>query len=121
MTLDCRRRGAAGVLDTIWEMGDGGLGLAAPGIHLMGRLAQGDPAADDAAIFAACEELIWPGNPPGIAWRMLIDRNGSLPRALQVKLRSDTAQALRRAVPALRFAWIAEQLRRLMEAPAPSR
>lgn len=121
MTLDCRRRGAAGVLDTIWEMGDGGLGLAAPGIHLMGRLAQGDPASDDAAIFAACEELIWPGNAPGIAWRMLIDQHGRLSPALQGKLRADTAHALRRAVPAPRFAWIADQLRRLMEAPAPSR
>lgn len=116
MTLDCRRRGMAGVLDTIWEMGDGGLGLAAPGIYLMGKLAQGDPAVSDAALFAECEELIWPGNAPGIAWKMLIDHHGGLTPKLQEKLKADTARALRRAVPAPRFAWIAEQLRRLMEA-----
>jgi hypothetical protein len=114
MTLDCRRRGMVGVLDTIWEMGDGGLGLAAPGIYLMGKLAQGDPAASDEVLFAECEELIWPGNSPGIAWKMLIDHNGSLTPKLREKLKADTARALRRAVPAPRFDWIAEQLRRLM-------
>ena len=115
MTLDCRRRGMAGVLDTIWEMGDGGLGLAAPGIYLMGKLAQGEPTASDEALFAECEELIWPGNAPGIAWKMLVDHEGSLTPKLREKLKADTARALRRAVPAPRFAWIAEQLRRLME------
>jgi hypothetical protein len=115
MTLDCRRRGMAGVLDTIWETGDGGLGLAAPGIYLMGKLAQGDPAASDETLFAQVEELIWPGNAPGLAWTMLIDHHASLTPALRVKLKADTARALRRAVPAPRFAWIAEQLRRLME------
>ncbi len=115
MTLDCRRRGMAGVLDTIWEMGDGGLGLAAPGIYLMGKLAQGDSGASDVALVAECEELVWPGNAPEIAWKMLIDHNGSLTPGLREKLKADTARTLRRAVPAPRFAWIAEQLRRLME------
>ena len=115
MTLDCRRRGMAGVLDTIWAAGEGGLALAAPGLYLMGKLAQGDPAASDEALFAECEELIWPGNAPGIAWKMLIDHNGSLTPMLRDKLKADTARALRRAMPAPRFAWIAEQLRRLME------
>jgi hypothetical protein len=115
MTQDCRRRGMAGVLNTIWESGDGGLGLAAPGIYLMGKLAQDNPAASDEVLFAECEELIWPGNVPGIAWKMLIDHNGSLTPELREKLKADTARALRRAVPAPRFAWIAEQLRRLME------
>ena len=117
MTLDCRRRGASGVLDTIWEAGDGGLGLAAPGIYLMGKLAQGDPGMSDAAVFAECEELIWPGNAPGIAWKMLIDHNGSLTPTLRSKLNDNSAHAIRRAVPAPRFAWIAEQVRRLMEKP----
>lgn len=115
MTLDCRRRGMAGVLDTIWETGDGGLGLAAPGIYLMGKLARGEATAGDAAIFAEVEELIWPGNAPGIAWPMLIDHNGGLTPKLQEKLKADTARALRRAVPNPRFAWIAEQLRRFVE------
>lgn len=115
MTLDCRRRGMGGVLDTIWESGDGGLGLAAPGIYLMGKLARGEAAACDEAIFAEVEELIWPGNVPGIAWKMLIDHNGSLTPTLREKLKADTARALRRAVPAPRFAWIAAQLQRLME------
>ncbi len=115
MTLDCRRRGAAGVLDTIWEAGDGGLALAAPGIYLMGRLAQGDPEASDAALFAECEELIWPSTPPGLAWKMLIDHHGSLTPELRAKLNADTAQAIRRAIPNPRFAWLAEQLRRKLE------
>jgi hypothetical protein len=115
MTLDCRRRGMAGVLDTIWEMGDGGLGLAAAGIYMMGRLAKGDTAPGDEAIFSGFEDVIWPGNAPGIAWKLLIDHNGSLTPKLRDKLKADTARALRRAVPAPRFAWIAEQLRRSME------
>ena len=115
MTLDCRRRGASGVLDTIWEAGDGGLGMAAAGIYMMGKLAQGDPEAPDETLFTEVEELIWPGNAPGIAWKMLVDHNGALSPALRAKLKADTVRALRRAVPAPRFAWIAEQLRRLME------
>ncbi len=116
MTLDCRRRGMAGVLDTIWETGDGGLGLAAAGIYMMGLLAKGDPALNDETIFSGFEELIWPGSAPGIAWKMLIDQNGSLTPKLREKLKADTARALRRAVPAPRFAWIVAQLRRMMEA-----
>ena len=81
----------------------------------MGKLAQGQPTASDEALFAECEELIWPGNAPGIAWKMLVDHEGSLTPKLREKLKADTARALRRAVPAPRFAWIAEQLRRLME------
>ncbi len=115
MTLDCRRRGMAGVLDTIWEMGDGGLGLAAPGIYMMGRLAHGDADVSDETMLAEAEERIWPGNAPGIAWKMLIDHNGSLTPQLRDKLKADTAQALRRATPSPRFAWISEQLLRLME------
>ena len=116
MTLDCRRRGAVGVLDTIWEARDGGLALAAPGIYVMGHLAQGDPAVTDEALFAAAEELIWPGNAPGLAWRALHDQFGALTPELRTKLKRDTARAVRRATPAPRFAWLAEQLRRAMEA-----
>ena len=115
MTLDCRRRGASGVLDTIWEAGDGGLGMAAAGIYMMGKLAQGDPEAPDETLFAEVEELIWPGNAPGIAWKMVIDGTGSLSPELRAKLNADTAHAIRRAVPNPRFAWLAEQLRRVME------
>ena len=110
MTGQCRLRGAAGVLDTIWEAGDGGLGLACPGIYLMGRIARGDTTTPDEALLAEAEELIWPGNAPGLAWKLLLDRNASLTPALSAKLRADTARALRRAVPAPRFAWIARQL-----------
>lgn len=115
MTLDCRRRGMGGVLNTIWETGDGGLGLHAPGIYLMGKLARGDADPTDDEIFAECEELIWPGNAPGIAWKMLIDHDAGLTPRLREKLKADTARALRRATPSPRFAWIADQLRRLME------
>ena len=115
LTLDCRRRGMVGVLDTIWESGDGGLALAAPGIYLMGRLAKGDPGATDDVLLAEAEELIWPGNAPGIAWKMLIDYNGNLTPELRTKLKQDTARALRHATPNPRFAWISEQLQRLME------
>ena len=82
---------------------------------LMGRLAKGDPALSDEAIFSGFEDVIWPGNAPGIAWKMLIDHNGSLTPKIQEKLKTDTARALRRAVPAPRFAWIAEHMRRSME------
>ena len=113
MTDQSRWRGAAGVLDTIWEAGDGGMALACPGIHLMGRIAGGDTTTPDEVLLAEAEERIWPGNPPGLAWKQLIDRNGSLTPVLSAKLRRDTARALRRAVPAPRFAWIARQLLRL--------
>jgi len=115
MTLECRRRGMAGVLDTMWEPSDGGLGLAAPGIYMMSRLAQGEPTVTDEVLFAEVEELIWPGNAPGIAWKMLIDHNGGLTPALRAKHKADTARVIRRATPAPRFAWLAEQLRRMME------
>lgn len=63
----------------------------------------------------ALDVRVWPGNAPGIAWKMLIDHNGSLTPKIQEKLKTDTARALRRAVPAPRFAWIAEHMRRFME------
>ena len=110
MTGQCRLRGAAGVLDTIWEAGDGGMALACPGIYLLGRIAGGDTATPDEVLLSEAEDLIWPGNAPGLAWKLLLDRNASLTPALSAKLRADTARALRRAVPAPRFAWIARQL-----------
>ncbi len=115
MTADCQRRGTSGVLDTIWEAPDGGLALACPGIYMMGRIARGDTTTPDEVLLAEAEELIWPGNAPGLAWKLLIDHNGSLSPALSAKLKRDTVRALRRAVPAPRFAWIARQLIRLME------
>lgn len=114
MSAQCRLRGAGGVLDTIWEAGEGGLALACPGIYLMGRIAGGDTVTPDEVLLAEAEALIWPDNPPGLAWTLLLDRNSALSPALAAKLKRDTARALRRAVPAPRFAWIAHQLLRLM-------
>jgi hypothetical protein len=116
LIVDGRRRGMAGVLDTVGESADRPLCLAAPGIYLMDRLARGEPSVADDTLLAAAEELIWPGIAPGIAWRMLFDHHHSLPPALRAKVKADAALALRRAVPYRRFAWIAEELRRLLEA-----
>jgi hypothetical protein len=80
----------------------------------MGRIAQGDTTTPDGVLLAEAEELIWPGNPPGLAWKLLLDHSGSLSPALSAKLRRDTARALHRAVPAPRCAWIARQLLRRM-------
>lgn len=110
-TEDCMRSGAHGVLNTIWESRTQRLGFNCTSPFLTGRIARGEALRTDEEIFADMEEIIWPGNPPGVQWKVLgSDRCPSDPRLL-AKAKADAALAIRRATPDPRFAWIADSMR----------